>query len=92
MPAPTIRPAIRDDAAVSLQMIRELAAFERAEDAVRATVADLERDGWSGTPRFEALMPSISTITRPGKGAPASTWKICMCSPAPGGPGRGGGS
>ena len=59
MPVPTIRPASRDDAAFILAMIRELARFERAEDAVRATVADLERDGWGDTPRFEALIAEI---------------------------------
>ena len=55
-----IRPATRADAAEILAMIRELAAFEREPDAVVATVADLERDGWgdgTGTgPVFEALM------------------------------------
>ncbi len=52
----TVRPAIRSDAAFILAMIRELARFEKAENAVRATVADLERDGWGETPRFEALI------------------------------------
>lgn len=52
----TVRPAVRSDAATILEMIRELARFERAEDQVRATAADLERDGWGETPRFEALI------------------------------------
>lgn len=52
----SVRPAARSDAATILRMIRELARFERAEDQVRATVADLERDGWGDTPRFEALI------------------------------------
>lgn len=52
----TVRPAIRSDAAFILAMIRELARFEKSEDSVRATVADLERDGWGETPRFEALI------------------------------------
>lgn len=52
----TVRPAVRSDAAVILELIRELARFEKAEHSVRATVADLERDGWGDTPRFEALI------------------------------------
>ena len=51
-----VRPALRSDAPFILEMIRELARFEKAEDSVRATVADLERDGWGDTPRFEALI------------------------------------
>lgn len=55
-----IRPAARPDAPEILAMIQELAEFEREPDAVVATVADLERDGWGdGTgkgPVFEALM------------------------------------
>ena len=56
----TVRPAVRPDAAFILEMIRELARFEKAEDSVRATVADLERDGWGETPRFEALIAEQS--------------------------------
>lgn len=59
MTAPRIRPATRSDAAVILEMIRELARFERAEASVRATVADLERDGWGDRPRFEALIAEM---------------------------------
>jgi GNAT superfamily N-acetyltransferase len=59
MPAPTIRPATRDDAAIILELIRELAKFERAEESVRATVDDLQRDGWGDAPRFEALIADI---------------------------------
>lgn len=54
-----IRAAARADAAIILELIRELARFERAENSVRATVADLERDGWGDTPRFEALIAEI---------------------------------
>jgi hypothetical protein len=38
-----IRNATEDDCAVLLSLIRALAAFERAPDAVVATVADLRR-------------------------------------------------
>ncbi len=56
MPDAIVRPAQRFDAAFILELIRELARFEKAEDQVRATVADLERDGWGEAPRFEALI------------------------------------
>ncbi|MGP1396834.1 MAG: N-acetyltransferase family protein [Inquilinaceae bacterium] len=55
-PRPHVRPAVADDAAFILAMIRELARFEKAEDQVRATEADLRRDGWGPQPRFEALI------------------------------------
>jgi len=54
-----VRPAVRADATIILDLIRELARFERAEESVHATVADLERDGWGDTPRFEALIAEI---------------------------------
>ena len=60
MPDVTVRPAQRADAAFILEMIRELARFEKAEGSVHATVADLERDGWGPTPRFEALIAEQS--------------------------------
>jgi GNAT superfamily N-acetyltransferase len=51
-----IRFAIADDAALLLQMIRELAAYERAPQAVLATEEDLRRYGFGRNPRFEALL------------------------------------
>ncbi len=57
--APVLRSAEKRDAALILAMIRELATFEKAADAVRATVADLERDGWGPEPRFEALIAEL---------------------------------
>ena len=52
----SVRPATVDDASVIMRFIRDLARFERAEDQVRATEADLRRDGWGPSPRFEALI------------------------------------
>ena len=57
-----VRPAVRADAGFILEMIRELARFEKAEDSVHATVADLERDGWGEAPRFEALIAEQASI------------------------------
>lgn len=54
--AVVIRPARPDDAATILRFVHELAAFERAPDAVKATEADLLRDGWGPAPKFEALI------------------------------------
>ena len=51
-----IRPAQPTDAGAILVLIRALARFERAEDRVKATEADLLRDGWGPARRFEALV------------------------------------
>ncbi len=59
MTAVRIRPAHPDDAAAILRLVRELARFEQAEDRVRATVADLVRDGWGEPRRFEALVAEL---------------------------------
>jgi len=52
----TLRPATPADVPAILGFIRELATYERAPDAVVATEADLLRDGWGPTPRFNALI------------------------------------
>jgi GNAT superfamily N-acetyltransferase len=51
-----IRFAIADDVALLLQMIRELATYERAPHAVLATEEDLRRYGFEHNPRFAALL------------------------------------
>jgi len=51
-----IRFATADDAGLLLRFIRELAAFERAPDAVVATEADLVRHGFGERPQFEAIL------------------------------------
>jgi GNAT superfamily N-acetyltransferase len=52
----TIRFATEDDCALLLRLIRELAAYERAPDAVVATEADLRRHGFGSDPQFEAIL------------------------------------
>jgi GNAT superfamily N-acetyltransferase len=52
----SIRPAIGDDAALLLAMIRELAEFERMPEQVTNQEADLVRDGFGENPRFRALI------------------------------------
>ncbi len=52
----TIRPATPVDVPVILRFIRELAEYEREPHAVRATEADLLRDGFGETPRFRCVI------------------------------------
>ncbi len=46
----------REDAATILHLIRELAAYENLLDQVRASEADILRDGFGDRPRFECLV------------------------------------
>ena len=55
----TIRFATAADAGLLLQFIRELAAYERAPDAVVATEDDLRRYGFGPKRCFEALLAFI---------------------------------
>jgi GNAT superfamily N-acetyltransferase len=54
-----IRFATADDVGLLLQLIRELAAYERAPDAVVATEDDLCRYGFGPERRFEALIAFV---------------------------------
>ena len=51
-----IRPAEPGDVPLILELIRELALYERDPAAVVATEADLMRDGFGPTPRYECLI------------------------------------
>jgi GNAT superfamily N-acetyltransferase len=51
-----IRFATADDAGLLLQLIRQLAAYERAPDAVVATEDDLRRYGFGPERHFEAIL------------------------------------
>jgi len=55
----TLRFATAEDMGLLLRLIRELAADERAPDAVIATEDDLRRHGFGPQRRFEALLASI---------------------------------
>lgn len=59
-PMISIRPATRDDVPLILELIRDLAAYEREPDAVVATEADLLRDGFGESPRFRVLIAEDS--------------------------------
>jgi GNAT superfamily N-acetyltransferase len=55
-----IRPATPADIPTILNFIRELATYERAPNSVVATEADLLRDGWGPTPRFQAIIAEVN--------------------------------
>jgi GNAT superfamily N-acetyltransferase len=55
----TLRFATRSDVTLLLQLIRELAAYERAPDAVLATEDDLRRYGFGAERRFEVLLAFV---------------------------------
>ena len=55
----TLRFATAEDVGLLLQMIRELAAYEKAPDAVVATEDDLRRHGFGSAPRYEALLALV---------------------------------
>jgi GNAT superfamily N-acetyltransferase len=52
----SLRRATADDVSVILELIRELATYEREPDAVVATEADLLRDGFGEQPAFHVLL------------------------------------
>lgn len=52
----SLRPATRNDVPVILQLIRELAAYEREPEAAAATEADLLRDGFGERPLFRVVL------------------------------------
>lgn len=55
----TIRKGQKEDMPAVLNLIRELAVFEKEPDAVVVTVADLERDGFSENPMFHTIVAEI---------------------------------
>ncbi len=56
----TIRNAVREDMPEVLQLIKELAFFEKEPDAVEVTVAELEDAGFGATPRFQCFVAESS--------------------------------
>src|SRR5579859_3979713 len=51
-----LRPAEAPDVPLILAFIHELAEYERAPDAVRATEAGLLRDGFGPQPRYQCVL------------------------------------
>src|SRR5262245_21292283 len=59
-PEIAIRPARPEDAASIVALVRELAVFEREPPAsVKVTEADILRDGFGASPRFELLVAEV---------------------------------
>ena len=54
-----IRKARIEDMPRVLELIQELAVFEKQPDAVQVTIADLERDGFGANPLFQILAAEI---------------------------------
>jgi len=54
-----IRKGEQKDMKSVLELIQELAVFEKEPDAVELTVADLERDGFSSNPLFHTFVAEI---------------------------------
>ncbi len=55
----SIRPATKADVAQILTFIRALAEYEREPEAVMATEADLERDGFGPNPFYSCLIADV---------------------------------
>lgn len=55
-----IRKALPADVSAILQLIHELAIYEKEPDAVKTTEEDLLRDGFGQNPRFECLVAEIN--------------------------------
>jgi GNAT superfamily N-acetyltransferase len=51
-----IRPATLEDIPLLLQLIRDLAEYEREPQAAVATAEDLRRDGWGPEPKFRCVI------------------------------------
>ena len=73
-----IRKGVAKDAQDILNLIIELAIFEKLGDQVELTVADLLRDGFSSHPKFKTLVAETSNGTIIGMALfyeRYSTWK-----------------
>ncbi len=55
----TLRVAVAEDVGILLDLVRELAIYEKMPDAVVATEADLLRHGFGPERRFEALLAMV---------------------------------
>lgn len=55
-----IRKSKKSDMPEVLQLIKELAIYEKEPDAVEITVKDLETDGFGNTPQFQCFVGEIN--------------------------------
>ena len=82
------RYAKRNDAALVLKFIRELAAYENMEREVTATTADLEE--WIFDKKKAEVIFAVIDSEEIGfalffQGVQGYIWRICMSSPSTGG-------
>jgi GNAT superfamily N-acetyltransferase len=54
-----IRKAKREDCALALELIKELAVYEREPDAVEVSLAQFEEDGFGHKPAYEMLVGEL---------------------------------
>jgi len=54
------RLARKQDMPRVLELIHELASFEKEEDAVEITLSDLEKDGFSNSPKFTCFVTEVN--------------------------------
>ncbi len=60
MPVKNVRTAVPGDAGTIVQLVRSLAIYEKEPvETVQLTEADVLRDGFGDTPRFEALLAEL---------------------------------
>lgn len=57
----TIRPGTKEDMPAVLELIKELAAFEREPDAVVVTVDELVKDGFGPDPLFYTFIAEVNS-------------------------------
>ena len=55
-----IRDATKTDMPQVLNLIRELASFEKEADAVEVTIEDLQNDGFSAQPAFHCFVAEVN--------------------------------
>ncbi len=56
----TIRDATKEDMPQALELIKELAVFEKEENAVEVTVQDLQNDGFGDLPAFTCFVAELN--------------------------------
>jgi len=56
----SIRPATKEDMPQALELIKELAVFEKEENAVEVTVQDLQNDGFGDQPAFVCFVAELN--------------------------------
>ena len=57
----TIRDATKHDMSAVLELIKELAVFEKEPDAVEVTVTDLQSDGFGEAPAFHCFVAEVNS-------------------------------